>query len=61
MNNFPRALGAEFAGTAILVFLGVGSAIFGFDKIQAVGVALSFGLVLLVLAYSIGPVLCQGR
>lgn len=56
MNNFPRALGAEFTGTAILVFFGVGSAIFGFDKIQAVGVALAFGLVLLALAYSIGPV-----
>jgi aquaporin Z len=47
---------AEFAGTAILVFFAVGSAVFGIDKIGAVGVALAFGLTLLALAYSIGPV-----
>jgi aquaporin Z len=55
MTN-ARKLGAEFAGTAILVFFAVGSAIFGFKDIGAVGVALTFGLVLLALAYSIGPV-----
>src|ERR1700750_1947597 len=47
---------AELIGTAILVFFAVGSAVFGFDKIGAVGVALTFGLVLLALAYSIGPI-----
>ncbi len=47
---------AEFVGTAILVFFAVGSAVFGIDKIGAVGVALAFGLVLLALAYAIGPV-----
>jgi aquaporin Z len=46
---------AEFVGTAILVFFAVGSAVFGFDKIGAVGVALAFGLTLLALAYAIGP------
>src|SRR6201999_3639245 len=56
MNEFGRKLGAEFLGTAILVFFAVGSAIFGIDKIQAVGVALAFGFVLLALAYAIGPV-----
>jgi aquaporin Z len=47
---------AEFAGTAILVIFAVGAAVFGIDKIGAVGVALAFGLTLLALAYSIGPV-----
>ena len=43
MNDLVRKLGAEFAGTAILVFFGVGSAVFGFDKIGAAGVALPSG------------------
>ncbi|MBG0828129.1 aquaporin [Planomonospora sp. ID67723] len=47
---------AEFAGTFILVYLAVGSAVFGIDKIGAVGVALAFGLVLLALASGIGPI-----
>jgi len=51
-----RKYGAEFAGTLLLVFFGVGSVIFGSDLIGDVGVALAFGLVLLALAYAIGPV-----
>ncbi|MDN5768542.1 MAG: aquaporin, partial [Humibacillus sp.] len=47
---------AEAIGIFILVFFGVGSAVFGIDRLGPVGVALSFGLVLLALAYSIGPV-----
>lgn len=47
---------AELLGTAMLVFFAVGSAVFGIDKIGPVGVALAFGLILLALAYSIGPV-----
>ena len=43
-------------GTFLLVFLGAGAAVFGSDKIGALGVALTFGLVLLALAYAIGPV-----
>jgi aquaporin Z len=54
--TFTRKLIAEFVGTAILVFFAVGSAVFGIDKIGAVGVALAFGLTLLALAYAIGPV-----
>lgn len=46
---------AEFTGTAILVFFAVGSAVFGIDKIGPLGVTLAFGLVLLALAYAIGP------
>lgn len=51
-----RRLAAEFLGTFLLVFAAVGSAVFGIDKIGAVGVALTFGLVLLALAYAIGPI-----
>lgn len=47
---------AEFVGTFILVFFAVGSAVFGIKQIGPVGVALAFGLVLLALAYAIGPV-----
>lgn len=47
---------AVFVGTFVLVFFAVGSAVFGVNKIGALGVALAFGLVLLALAYAIGPV-----
>ena len=55
-TDLGRRAGAEFAGTAVLVLCGVGSAVFGLDSVGPVGVALSFGLVLLALAYAIGPV-----
>lgn len=51
-----RKVIAEFVGTFILVFFAVGTAVFGFDKVGPVGVAFAFGLVLLALAYAIGPV-----
>lgn len=51
-----RSLAAEFLGTALLVFLAVGSAVAGFDALGPVGVAFAFGFVLLALAYAIGPV-----
>lgn len=51
-----RRIVAELVGTFVLVFFAVGSAVFGFDDIGPVGVAFAFGLVLLALAYSIGPV-----
>lgn len=54
--SVTRQAAAEAVGTFILVFFGVGSAVFGIDRLGPVGVALSFGLVLLALAYSIGPV-----
>ncbi|MDQ1717984.1 MAG: aquaporin [Pseudonocardiales bacterium] len=47
---------AESVGTFLLVFLAVGSAVFGINEVGTTGVALAFGLVLLALAYSIGPV-----
>ncbi|MEU6704994.1 aquaporin [Streptomyces wuyuanensis] len=47
---------AEFTGTAMLVFFGVGAAVLAGRAIGAVGVALVFGLVLLALAHVLGPV-----
>jgi aquaporin Z len=55
MHTLTQRLVAEFIGTFVLVFFAVGSAVFGLNKIGAVGVALAFGLVLLALAYAIGP------
>jgi aquaporin Z len=54
--TLARSLAAEFLGTALLVFLAVGSAVGGIDAIGPLGVALAFGLVLLALAYAIGPI-----
>jgi aquaporin Z len=63
-----RRLTAEFLGTAILVFIGVGVAtlvfgfhVFGFRTASSVAagvltVGMAFGLVLLALVYVIGPV-----
>jgi aquaporin Z len=60
----PKKLAAEFMGTAILVFIAVGVATenFGFKLFgssTAAGVvttSLAFGLVLMALAYAIGPI-----
>jgi aquaporin Z len=56
VTDLARKAIAEFVGTFILVFFAVGVVVFGFDKGGVVGVALGFGLVLLGLAYAIGPV-----
>jgi aquaporin Z len=54
--SLARSVAAEFTGTALLVFLAVGAAVGGIDTVGPVGVALAFGLVLLALAYAIGPI-----
>ena len=55
-----RRAAAEFIGTFVLVFGGCGSAVLaaGFPKlgIGFAGVALAFGLTLLTMAYTIGPI-----
>src|SRR3954451_14387830 len=51
-----RKLVAEFVGTALLVLIGVGSAVAGIKTGGPVVVALAFGLVLLAPAYALGPV-----
>jgi len=47
---------AECVGTFVLVFGGVGCAIFAGDKVGYVGVAFAFGLSLLAMVYAIGPI-----
>ena len=54
--TLARSLAAEFLGTALLVILAVGAAVGGIDAIGPLGVAFAFGLVLLALAYAIGPI-----
>lgn len=50
-----RKLTAEFIGTFLLVFLAVGAAVSGIVSNGTLAVAFAFGLVLLALAYAIGP------
>ena len=60
----PKALFAEFIGTALLVFFAVGTATltFGFHvtgssaSAGVVATALSFGLVIAALVYALGPI-----
>jgi aquaporin Z len=47
---------AEFAGTFVLVFGGVGAAVLAGGKIGYLGVSFAFGLSLLAMAYAIGPI-----
>ena len=47
---------AEFVGTFVLVFCGVGAAVIDGDKLGPVGISLTFGLTLLAMAYAIGPI-----
>ena len=47
---------AEFLGTFVLVFGGVGSAVLAGSHIGFVGVSFAFGLALLAMVYTIGPI-----
>lgn len=47
---------AELFGTFVLVMGGVGAAVLGGSQIGNVGVALAFGLSLLAMVYTIGPI-----
>ena len=51
-----RKLVVEFIGTFILVFVAVGTAVFGFEAASTVGIALAFGLVLMAMAYAFGGI-----
>ncbi|HEY5836467.1 aquaporin [Streptomyces sp.] len=51
-----RTVTCEFLGTLLLVFLAVGSAVLSGDYIGTLGIALTFGFVLVALAYAIGPI-----
>lgn len=47
---------AELVGTFVLVFSGVGAAVLAGSHIGFMGVAFAFGLALLVMCYTIGPI-----
>lgn len=51
-----RKYGAEFIGTLVLVLGGVGSAVLAGHQIGNLGIALAFGLSLLVMVYAVGPI-----
>ena len=51
-----KKYGAEFIGTFVLVFGGVGSAVLAGTKIGFLGVSFAFGLSLLAMVYTIGPI-----
>ena len=51
-----RVVVCEFLGTLLLVFFAVGAAAISGEFIGTVGIALSFGFALLVLAYVLGPI-----
>ncbi|MFL5350306.1 MAG: aquaporin Z [Hyalangium sp.] len=47
---------AEFVGTFVLVIGGVGAAVLAGDRIGFLGVSFAFGLSLLAMAYTVGPI-----
>jgi aquaporin Z len=47
---------AELVGTFVLVFGGIGSAVLAGGKIGFVGVSFAFGLSLLAMVYTVGPI-----
>src|SRR3546814_14897879 len=53
--TLAQKLGAEALGTFVLVFFGVGAAL-SIDKVGVTGVALAFGISVLVLAYAVGHI-----
>jgi aquaporin Z len=51
-----KIFAAEIVGTFVLMMIGPGTAILGFDAMGTLGIALAFGLALLAMAYTIGHV-----
>ncbi|MGH9481527.1 MAG: aquaporin [Terriglobales bacterium] len=51
-----RKFWAEMFGTFVLVFAGVGTAVFAGAQVGVLGVSAAFGLALLVMVYAIGPI-----
>jgi aquaporin Z len=56
MSDDLRRYIAELVGTFVLVFGGVGTAVFAGETVGALGVAIAFGLALLAMVYAIGPI-----
>ena len=55
MSDMKKYL-AEFLGTFVLVFMGTGSAVVAGKEIVVLGIALAFGLSVLVMVYAIGQI-----
>ncbi len=55
-QHTTRILVAELVGTAVLMLGGPGVAIFTASSVGVLGVALGFGISLLIMAYVIGPI-----
>ena len=55
MDNMKKYL-AELLGTFVLVFIGTGSAVVAGKNIGFLGIALAFGLSVLVMVYAIGRI-----
>lgn len=51
-----RRLLAEFVGTFVLVFGGLGAAVLAGEAVGALGISLAFGFALLAMVYCIGPI-----
>jgi aquaporin Z len=56
--GLARRLGAEFLGTFVLVFVGCGTAILdaGNKGVDYLGVAMAFGVALMVMVYAVGAI-----
>jgi aquaporin Z len=55
MCDYKKYL-AELLGTFVLVFIGTGSAVVAGKEIGFLGIALAFGISVLVMVYAIGPI-----
>ena len=55
-QNNGRIMVAELVGTTVLMLGGPGVAVFTAGKVGVLGVALGFGLSLLIMSYVIGPI-----
>ena len=47
---------AELIGTALLVLIGCGTAVFAGDTVGQLGIAIAFGLGITIVAYTFGPI-----
>jgi aquaporin Z len=56
MNTALSRYFAELIGTFVLVFVGVGTAIFDGAGVGTLGIGVAFGLALLAMCYAVGPV-----
>jgi len=55
MDDYKKYL-AELLGTFVLIFLGTGTAVAAGSHVGFLGIALAFGLSVLVMVYAIGPI-----